>query len=671
MRVRAGGLRGFSAAHIGEPRERLRRAFGEFRQHLTECRRDPDYRFAVSDVDAFRAFLWAHCEERPFVRELVAATRVTLALGYGAGPRDPVLAEWQRRKVMQASAYWEGVLGGVVEEEAIGVGPPVPAVCITSATEEQQATIRAGTEAVLRAEKAATLAALVGARYPEHALDKAWRQVLTMPCGAAEEGEASGLDLLAEYREAWELAAEVTDRALVYLARAVNTAAARGAAQAGGSLVVLNLTGRREVTVCHARIELSGALRSGFQVRDARGQEVSYQLVSASRMGEANWVEVSFRAADLPCVGYTTYSLLATNRFPEPASLSEVTPARSSVVAQQVPVQAGPLPAELDLVSVDSPNISIVAVKPAAAPGLLVRVHECEGRPVSAVAAFGGGLERAWRMDPREREIGDLPAPRFGWRRAPRVSLSLGAFESANLAVALKPLPRAGDAVEIGPTTEPYGPIYCRYWEHNLRAAPLGDLPLGVWTNGVLLSGQNVRFPLSLSNDSRDREFAGAVRVLAPENWMVIPRQVPYRVAPGSQALYEIAATVPEDAPPCFLRFETEDGERTIQDVLSVGEIRPLEVSLTRDDSSFAVRVTNPNPDYVEGQVALITPLETWGAAAGGHTRARVTPRGHPFLIAAQGEDTLRFAVEGDLSAVWAVAKVMWYGHVQYVREAD
>jgi len=628
----------------GGQRERVRQAFAAFHRQLSACRLDLEQRFTVSDLESLRAFLGAHCEERSFVRELIAAGRVEVTLGQGDEPEDPVLAEWQRRSLLYARAYYERLLGGSLEDAG---RPEAPTLGV----------VRLATAAILRAEKAAALAVLAEARYPELALDKAWRQVLAARDDGA--GEAPSLDLLAACREAMELAEEVSDRALAYLAHLVNTAAARGASQSAGTLVVFSLSGRREVMVCRARVQLSGALATGFELLDGHGRGVRFQLTSASRMGEANWVEISFSAADLPCVGYVTYSLRPTDRFPEPSALNETPPAAGSTVALQTPVQAGPLPAELDLISVDAPNLTLVALRPTPEGDVLVRVQECEGRAVNAVAAFGGGLEQVWQADARERKVADFPAPLFGWRRAPRVPLTLGPFGSTHLAVALKRLAPAGESVDLGPTEEPYRPIYCRYWDHNLGAAPMGNLPLGLWTNGALPAGCNTRLPVNLSNDSPDREFTGAVQVLAPESWMVRPRQIPYRLSPGSQALYEIAVDVPEDAPPCFVRLEAQADRITIQDVLPVGEILPLEVTLTRDDGGFTVTLANPNPDCVEGQVALITPLETWGAIA---------PRMRAFRIGANGSAELRFGAKGDLSGTWAVARVAWYGRVQYAR---
>lgn len=85
---------------------------------------------------------------------------------------------------------------------------------------------------LITAEKLSVIAALNGAEYPERALDKAWRQVL---CGQHHDSitgtnnEVSFVDLMIEYREAVELAADICDRASKYIAEHVCTDAGKRA----------------------------------------------------------------------------------------------------------------------------------------------------------------------------------------------------------------------------------------------------------------------------------------------------------------------------------------------------------------------------------------------------------------------------------------------------------
>jgi hypothetical protein len=349
----------------------------------------------------------------------------------------------------------------------------------------------------------------------------------------------------------------------------------------------------------------------------------------------------------------------------------------------RVPVQNGTLPTSFSLVASDAPNLIVTAIKPVGNPvadhmtaqhsqpenGFLIRLYESEGQAVSARFKFDPSPEEAWLTDLLERKTEEARIARPRWRQPAEVNVEVPACEIVTLAVRLPALAEPGAPEELGPTAEPYRPVYCRYWDHNLGAAPMGNQPLTLWMRGPVPVGRNTRFSLGISNDSRDRGAAGTVRVVGPEEWTMIPREVPYRISPASQAVYEVMVIVPQEASPCFLRAVIEHGNQVLEDVVPVGEIAPLTASLTREDGCFVVSAANPNSDYVEGHVTLITPLETWGSAADGLALAAVAPRVHTFRLEAGADDRFVFTVDGPASEMWAVAKLMWYGRVQYVQE--
>jgi len=124
---------------------------------------------------------------------------------------------------------------------------------------------------------------------------------------------------------------------------------------------------------------------------------------------------------------------------------------------------------------------------------------------------------------------------------------------------------------------------------------------------------------------------------------------------------------VPPDATPCFLRAVTDDDGRLIQDIIPIGEIRPLDVVLAREHDGFVVNVGNPNLDFVEGQIHLITSLESWGPRVGSFALGEVTPACYAFRLDAGKDRRFTFTAQGEGTSTWAVAKVSWYGHVQYV----
>lgn len=352
--------------------------------------------------------------------------------------------------------------------------------------------------------------------------------------------------------------------------------------------------------------------------------------------------------------------------------------------AHQTTIHSGPLPPSLSFVSTDTANLVITAVKPVGNPpaehrtserarpdqGFLVRAYECEGRDSAAAFRFPALPEEAWLTDLLERKTGEVQITKPGWRRPGGVEVALPGCGLVTLAVRLPRLFERGAPTELGPAEEPCRPIYSRYWDHNLGAAPMGNQPVTLWVRGPIPIGETTRFSLGLSNDARDREISGVIQLSAPEEWTMIPRQVPYRIAADSQAVYEVMVVVPADAKPCFLRVTVEEGGQVLQDVVPIGEILPLDAQLERADGGFAVRVRNPNADYVEGQLALITPLESWGSCVETSAATAVEPRAQPFRLEAGAEERFAFRLSGPGEGMWAVAKLMWYGRVQYVQEA-
>jgi alpha-mannosidase len=351
----------------------------------------------------------------------------------------------------------------------------------------------------------------------------------------------------------------------------------------------------------------------------------------------------------------------------------------------QVKVGTGVLPTSFSLVSIDSPNVVLAALKPLGNPlaehkvtknshpqnGVLLRLYESHGQPVEAALRFPTTVEEAWLTDLTEEKTGELEAPTGGWRRQAEIRVPAGACELISLAARLGPLAESGPAQQLGPTSEPQAPLHSRYWDHNAGAAPLGNQPVTLSMRGPVPIGETTRFTVGVTNDALDREIAGSVTMIAPEEWTMIPRQLPYRIPPDSPTVYEVMVVVPPEARPCFIRAVAEEGEQMVQDVLPVGDIAPLEVSLQRGEDGFLVSLRNPNEDYVEGEVTLVTPVESWGRLVDTLALSNVAPRSHVFRIDGGQEQSFAFAVSGKAEGLWAVAKVAWYGNVQYVQESE
>ena len=372
----------------------------------------------------------------------------------------------------------------------------------------------------------------------------------------------------------------------------------------------------------------------------------------------------------------------------------------SPPIARAADVRTGDLPAAQSVLSVSADNLIVTAFQPAVHPptgrrptaeparsesaaeaegGVTIRAYECHGRPAEATFELAFPLLSAAREEGASGQPLALTVKQQGFV-APVGPCAIETF-------------RVQPAEVPAPTGEPLGPVagpgdlvHCRYWDYNLGAGPIGGPPVGVFLSGDIAVGGHTRLTLTVVNEALDQDISGMVRLTAPADWMLIPAQVPYRLGPGRHALYEIALTVPADASG-FLRAEMEHLDARYQDALAVGSPAPLAVSLRREPDSFVVRLdnvaTSPSSgegDVIEGLVALITPMPTWGevirrpgaSVAGRPDRCRIEPAVQPFFLAPGEQTELTFTAQPPgtvLGSGWAVAKVMYYGQVQYVRE--
>ncbi|MBO0837706.1 MAG: hypothetical protein J2P28_19645, partial [Actinobacteria bacterium] len=172
---------------------------------------------------------------------------------------------------------------------------------------------RAAEAAVLDGERLATLAWLAGAPYPLGSLDKAWRQLVF---GAhhdgitGSEGDQVYLDLLGGWREAWERGDQARAAAVSYLADLANTASLTGDAAPGSfAVVVVNSLSADRTAMAAVELELPPGWPGWLSLRDDTGEPVPFLAEGLVRAddGGLRQLRLSFRAANVPGVGYRSY----------------------------------------------------------------------------------------------------------------------------------------------------------------------------------------------------------------------------------------------------------------------------------------------------------------------------------------------------------------------------
>ncbi len=174
---------------------------------------------------------------------------------------------------------------------------------------------RAAENTLLGAEKFATMAALLGARFPTEAIDKAWRQLLF---GAHHDGITGSesdqvyLDLIGGWREAQELADAALGGALDYLGSRIDTTGD------GRAVTVFNALSWPRTDIVRVGIDLPPDGRAegpaGLEIRDASGAAVPFVVEAADGRDR---VTIAFLARDVPAMGYRTYRAVPTTALDE------------------------------------------------------------------------------------------------------------------------------------------------------------------------------------------------------------------------------------------------------------------------------------------------------------------------------------------------------------------
>ncbi len=172
------------------------------------------------------------------------------------------------------------------------------------------------------AETLAALAAALGAPVPRRELDKAWRQLVFNAHHDGITGSESDqvyLDLLGGWREAYELASRIAERSGTHLIEAIDTSTT-SATNAGSATNATNATNASNDGGDHSAVVVNtlGWDRSGLAVLDVPAPPEGQAVEMADGAGRTvpalcepspvpGSVRLSFRADDVPGVGYSTY----------------------------------------------------------------------------------------------------------------------------------------------------------------------------------------------------------------------------------------------------------------------------------------------------------------------------------------------------------------------------
>ncbi len=170
---------------------------------------------------------------------------------------------------------------------------------------------------VITAEKLATLAALVGAPYPETQLDHAWRQLLYT--GSPDRLGFPGApriycDALSSYRRAAADAHRAAANAMDYIAQRINTqSSAPKEPKPSQALVVFNPCSWMRTDVCRAAVAIDA--NAGLILMDENANTVPYAIAEAPEP-PSTMALIEFVASDVPPLGYRTYYAAPAGALP-------------------------------------------------------------------------------------------------------------------------------------------------------------------------------------------------------------------------------------------------------------------------------------------------------------------------------------------------------------------
>lgn len=177
---------------------------------------------------------------------------------------------------------------------------------------------RLAEQSLHQAEFFATVAHLLGAEYPDKALDKAWRQLLFNQHHDGIAGpscDRSYLDMMAGFRNALELAHDVRTRSLRYICDQTDTAYTAPPPTVI-ALQVHNALNWSRTDAVRVKLRFPKPV-SGFRIEDSEGNVVPCQLESPTLprlpLSEA---EVTLLAQDIPPMGFRTYRVVETDSLP-------------------------------------------------------------------------------------------------------------------------------------------------------------------------------------------------------------------------------------------------------------------------------------------------------------------------------------------------------------------
>lgn len=202
-------------------------------------------------------------------------------------------------------------------------------VGVMAARSDLKVAHRLAENATLTAEKFGTIAYLRGARYPDLALDKAWRQIFFGSHHDAITGTPSDsafLDLVHGYREAFELSTGALNDSLDFIAKEINTKPGfkrkpivKNDYFPPVTIVVFNSVSWRRTDTAKIKMKFSRPV-AWVDVVDETGEPIPAKVVNHKAENRIlREAEIEFIAENVPSLGYKVFYVKPAEFIVDPA----------------------------------------------------------------------------------------------------------------------------------------------------------------------------------------------------------------------------------------------------------------------------------------------------------------------------------------------------------------
>jgi len=345
-------------------------------------------------------------------------------------------------------------------------------------------------------------------------------------------------------------------------------------------------------------------------------------------------------------------------------------------------LHGGALPLDYSFLQADAAHAVLTALKPADNPtgrfeshpvdaeskGIIARLYDPTGFGDTVHLRWHTGIESAHQANLLEEPLQSLDVQQDA------VSFRLDSFAIETFLLKPKPFTPKGGRRVLGATAEPVQPVYVRYWQHNLGADPMGYLPVAVSLRGEVKTGIHIAqggvtintLEVGVVNNLRDRTATGRVRLIVPEGWHTVPAEIPFDLPAGESQVWKVLLCFNTPRRTGVVRAQLEWDGQTYEDVLEVGREYFPEWDMDVERHALVVRLRNGTDDLIQGAVQVITPLETWGDAAGMYRLTAGGKHTQGFRLHPDERAEIRFEGEPPPGRGFIIVKVIAHGRVDY-----